>query len=340
MHRLSIHAGSKTIDTPIRNSYFDFIRGVAVLMVVFIHTFSIHGCTNIELFFRQIMNPGVPLFLVSSGFFLAKKRFENFKQFIDFLKHQIPKVYIPMLFWSLPSLYLALQSNPDVLHIVLVMLFGGLSIYYFILLIIGYYILLPLLKRMDPLILLIIVFFITIVYDYLLAYTWFRLTFLQTSFWRADGLVHLIGFFPTGIYLSNSERNYKIWPWILLMDVSLLGSYFETEHIMKLSASNWEHGWGFKPTAIMLSYSMIFVLFSSKLEKMYSKDNLLNRVIVYIGSISFGIYLIHCYCITIIQKNVEIQSWIILWLVTTLLTMLIISLKLMTTQKYKMILGF
>lgn len=56
-----------------RITYFDFLRGVAVLMVVGIHTFpqstfgSISG--NMEIVIRQMINCAVPLFLAISVFF-------------------------------------------------------------------------------------------------------------------------------------------------------------------------------------------------------------------------------------------------------------------------------
>ena len=58
-----------------RNLYFDFLRGVAILMVVGIHTFLGHGgfddfTTKTNTIIRQILNVGVPLFFAISGFFL------------------------------------------------------------------------------------------------------------------------------------------------------------------------------------------------------------------------------------------------------------------------------
>lgn len=53
--------------------YFDFPRGIAVIMVVAIHTFGqAYNYNNISfpaVFLRQIFNCAVPLFCVSSAFF-------------------------------------------------------------------------------------------------------------------------------------------------------------------------------------------------------------------------------------------------------------------------------
>lgn len=60
-----------------RIHYFDFLRGLAVLMVVAIHTNptfgydSFHDATKVAV--RQLLNSAVPLFFAISGYFLASK---------------------------------------------------------------------------------------------------------------------------------------------------------------------------------------------------------------------------------------------------------------------------
>ena len=91
-----------------RVEYYDFLRGIAIIMVVGIHTFvpcpidTTIGC--ISAIVRQILNCSVPNFLVLSGLFLGKKLLDSKEKRISFWKKQIPKVYIPALIWSLPYL--------------------------------------------------------------------------------------------------------------------------------------------------------------------------------------------------------------------------------------------
>ena len=61
-----------------RESWFDFLRGVAVLMVIAIHTFAATSqkeemVGDALIVSRQMLNCAVPLFLAISGYFLAKK---------------------------------------------------------------------------------------------------------------------------------------------------------------------------------------------------------------------------------------------------------------------------
>ena len=134
-----------------RNTYFDFLRGFAIIMVVGIHTIVNYspGFETFEdictILVRSILNCAVPLFLAISGFFIAKKNVSSSKEHLAFLKRQIPKVYIPCLIFSVPYFVLSIYSGREGVLRPLVSLFAcGFSIYYFIALIIQYYALLPL----------------------------------------------------------------------------------------------------------------------------------------------------------------------------------------------------
>lgn len=139
-----------------RNPYFDFLRGFAIIMVVGIHTVVNYSpgfetfediCTIIA---RSLLNCAVPLFLAISGYFIAKKKITSKKEYLLFLKKQIPKVYIPCLIFSVPYFLLAIYSGSNgVLKPLVTMFACGFSVYYFIALIMQYYILLPLFVKFN-----------------------------------------------------------------------------------------------------------------------------------------------------------------------------------------------
>lgn len=81
-----------------RNTYFDFLRAIAIIMVVIIHTHQIGD----SVILRQLVNAAVPIFIAISGFFVSKKTIENKSQYVVFLRRQIPKVYVMIL---MPYLY-------------------------------------------------------------------------------------------------------------------------------------------------------------------------------------------------------------------------------------------
>lgn len=136
-----------------RNNYFDFLRGLAILMVVGIHTFrggnfeSIQGWLSVSI--REILNCAVPLFLAISGFFSRKDVRERIQRHA-FWSHQIPKVYIPVLVWGIPWLILKFIGHSSIIVSIISWAFCGLSIFYFVALIIKYYLLLPVIQLIAP----------------------------------------------------------------------------------------------------------------------------------------------------------------------------------------------
>ena len=127
-----------------RLTYFDFLRGIAILLVVGIHTYTNRpfvGWGNIvQIGIRETINFAVPLFLSVSGFFIGKKRITNTNQYFCFLKRQIPRVYIPAILWSIPIvlfwIYLGHSAIESILKGLLCKVFGP---YYFIALIMQMY---------------------------------------------------------------------------------------------------------------------------------------------------------------------------------------------------------
>ena len=89
-----------------RIPYFDFLRGIAIIMVVCLHCIDYSAMEGpvLNLFgveFRNLLNAAVPLFLAISGYFMANKKTDTPTAYKEFLKRQAVKVYIPMLVLSL-----------------------------------------------------------------------------------------------------------------------------------------------------------------------------------------------------------------------------------------------
>lgn len=136
-----------------RLTYFDFLRGLAILLVVGIHTYTARpfaGWDNIvQIGIRETINFAVPLFLSISGYFIGKKIISNSSQYFSFLKRQLPRVYIPAVLWSIPIvlfwIFLGHSTMDSISKGLLCKAFGP---YYFIALIMQMYILHPIVKSM------------------------------------------------------------------------------------------------------------------------------------------------------------------------------------------------
>lgn len=292
-----------------RVAWFDFLRGVAILMVVAIHTFAStlqkeELVGDVLILFRQVLNCSVPLFLAISGFFLAKKREE--RSYIRFWKHQIPKVYVPTLIWSLPYLALHIWQGNDWAEGIVIFLLCGFSVYYFIALIIQYYLLLPMLVKVK-LGGVIITFFITILAIGLVSYLDLIEGYNMSTLVRGGPFPVWLVFFTIGIYLGNmKERTYRLWPWFLVLVIGLFLSFLETRWLYPIH----HIGYGIKPSTHVYSLAVIIVLFSDKIQKMFTFDSFLFSVFVRLGRISFGVYLIHCFFIMAFSRLPFHLGWL------------------------------
>lgn len=307
-----------------RNLYFDTLRGIAILMVVAIHTFIACEFDNFQsicaISMREIFNVAVPLFLAISGFFIGLKKFESNYQILTFWKKQIPKVYIPTLFWSVPYLTLALYHQQSLLKNILVFLLCGYSIYYFIALIIQCYLLLPFIqKKMLNYAMGGVILCLSLICVAVISYT--SITRFPLIVFAGPVIVWVI-FFWIGVFLSRSERNYKIG-WIF---VGVLISFALMLIETKLRHEATGGGYGIKPSSFIFSFLMILLLLSKRMEQKYVKDNIINKVLTVVGDYSFPIYLIHCFVITIVFHFVTISNWILRWTIVVAITMLFICL--------------
>ena len=127
-----------------RVAYFDFLRGLAIMMVVGIHTYTLGEDGTVV---RQMLNTAAPLFIAISGYFLSQKKMENKDDYFAFLKKQLPKVYLPVLVWSVPLYALALYSGSSIIKQTIMLLGCGLSIYYFVAFIMQCYLVHPVINN-------------------------------------------------------------------------------------------------------------------------------------------------------------------------------------------------
>lgn len=303
-------------------TYFVFLRGIAIMMVVAIHTFPrvpFDGIFNIlQVLIRQIVGCPVPLFLALSGFFLGKKTLESKEQRLIFWKNQISKVYIPALIWSLPFFALSLKNGSPLLSSSVNLFLMGYSIYYFIALIIQCYLLIPFLQKIDFRQWGGVIFFVSITCGFFVA--WLGANGLPLILYAGPCVTWLV-FFCLGIYLGRNERNYRIKPLIVGLLFSIILMIIESYILDSFGKS----GYGLKPSVYIYSLFVILILFSKKLQDAFDEELLINKCISYIGKISFGIYLIHYYLIMIIAILPIEHIWIVRWLSAMLMTVLTIK---------------
>ena len=317
-----------------RIAYFDFMRGLAIMMVVGIHTYTLGKDSTVV---RQLLNTAVPLFIAISGYCLSQKRMENKDDYLFFLKKKFSKVYLPVLVWSLPLYAIALYSGSSIIKQTILLLSCGLSIYYFVAFIMQCYVVLPVINN-----------YISgnkrrvVIVSCLISFAWIAgVMYMNTIQGKGIPLILYAGplpcwlmFFVLGVMIGHKpERNYSI---ILPMVIAILGfilSVIETDYLL----DHYGKGVGIKPSSFIYSAGMIFLMFSNKVEKLLSQTGVVYRFIIWIGSLSFSIYLIHCYFVSYLVKRLPIDSWLLQWAIALLLTVafILILRKLLPTKYHK-----
>ena len=317
-----------------RNTYFDFLRGLAIMMVVGIHTYTLGKDSTVV---RQLLNTAVPLFIAISGYCLSQKRMENKDDYLFFLKKKFSKVYLPVLVWSLPLYAIALYSGSSIIKQTILLLSCGLSIYYFVAFIMQCYVVLPIINN-----------YISgnkrrvVIVSCLISFAWIAgVMYMNTIQGKGIPLILYAGplpcwlmFFVLGVMIGHKpERNYSI---ILPMVIAILGfilSVIETDYLL----DHYGKGVGIKPSSFIYSAGMIFLMFSNKVENLIRRTGAIYRFIIWIGSLSFGIYLVHCYFISFFVKRLPIDSWLLQWSLALFLTVVFILIlrKLLPTKYHK-----
>ena len=317
-----------------RNTYFDFLRGLAIMMVVGIHTYTLGKDSTVV---RQLLNTAVPLFIAISGYCLSQKRMENKDDYLFFLKKKFSKVYLPVLVWSLPLYAIALYSGSSIIKQTILLLSCGLSIYYFVAFIMQCYVVLPVINN-----------YISgnkrrvVIVSCLISFAWIAgVMYMNTIQGKGIPLILYAGplpcwlmFFVLGVMIGHKpERNYSIF---LPMVITILGfilSVIETDYLL----DHYGKGVGIKPSSYIYSAGMIFLMFSNKVENLIRRTGAIYRFIIWIGSLSFGIYLVHCYFISFFVKRLPIDSWLLQWSLALFLTLVFILIlrKLLPTKYHK-----
>lgn len=311
---------------PKRISYFDALRGLAIVMVVAIHSFGYcYSYLNVDclvLIIRNIFNVAVPIFLVISGFFLADKIMADWKGYVFFLKHQVSRVYIPVLFCSIPFLYRDL--NAEISAVPFVKFFScSYSVYYFVAVILQCYLLLPLIKK--KLSTFIVLFFFSGAF-WLLFYSYFLTIHKGISLPLIiyAGHIFMWGFFfCLGILFKR--KGLPQVPFKLLIPaliVCVVCSLLESNHIMTNTESM--TGVGQKFSAFIVNILLVFFFFHKKTLALVSckENSSVYRMFTKLGKYSFGIYLVHLFVLARVAPFMkEIQFASIRWILCTFLTL-------------------
>lgn len=132
-------------------------------------------------------------------------------------------------------------------------------------------------------------------------------------------------FFMLGVYYAKSPINYTVKQSVVTIIIGLMLECIETYYLNM----NYGGGYGIKISSFIYSIGIIMLLFTPKVKSMYT-SNKLTSMIAYLGRISFGIYLIHCYVIKIANFIFPVGSWALSWIIVIMIT----TIAIMISRKY------
>lgn len=108
-----------------------------------------------------------------------------------------------------------------------------------------------------------------------------------------------IVFFVLGVIMAGKNRDYKIGVILAGLVIVLLFQVIEARYLCLQSLHG--IGFGIKPSSFLFSVLVILLLFSKRIKSTYN-DNRFNRLIAYIGRVSFVVYLSHTLVILFIAR--------------------------------------
>lgn len=194
------------------------------------------------------------------------------------------------------------------------MIVCGFSIYYFIALIIQFYLLLPILQKfkdiMMPISMIITMLTISLI-TYLTQTQGIQLPLII----YAGPFVTWFAFFMYGVYHSSTKTNYSL---AVAITVVIIGFVLECIETFWLN-TKYGGGCGIKPSAYVYSFGVIMLFLSPKVKSSY-KSNRVTSIIAYIGKISFGIYLIHCFVINGLGGMLHVFGWGLSWIAVVIIS--------------------
>ena len=235
------------------------------------------------------------------------------------------KVYIPLLVFSFLYLINDLMHNRDFIKSLLKFLVGGYSVYYFVALIIQFYVLLPLFRKYrivrNPFI------------SGLVSLLWVSLyTYVIRPIHPLPLLLYggpvwcFIVYFSLGstFQLDNLKERVNLQVCCIIACVMLIISCLESYFIMGMTNSL--TGVGLKPSVVLFSIFVCAILYSDTCSASFS-ESALTKHLSKLGRYSYGIYLLHMYCLWLVSKFIIKTGFTISdyrlfwWLVYTLIVL-------------------
>jgi surface polysaccharide O-acyltransferase-like enzyme len=302
-----------------RFKYLDWLRSLAIIGVVFVHTFDpfdskflwSNAITPFQIVIAGLVRFCVPMFVMISGALLLDKT----DDVISFYIKRTSKVLLPLIFWSLLFILWLFKTQENfILYDVLFKLIIFGQPYYLIFVLLGLYIATPFLRTMirslskNELIGVTLFCFVVSSFHWMLQEWLIAPRNILPNF-SISYFVQFLGYFLAG-FLLKKHTDKSINPWnISLMTVTYLFTIISTMFLTSLYGASHKGliFWGYLSPNIAI-YSICFFIFIKQFSIKFSSTNSLNSLMKTISLHSFGIYFIHQYLIDLLTTRATISS--------------------------------
>ncbi len=282
-----------------RDISLDYIRTVAMLMIVFCHFFQIINCLNLAFW----LNTGVQIFLILSARLMYKKRFENWKQIFTFYKDKLIRIMLPVWIYLFAiCAVLLLIKYPLSIKAAIVYALGGaafiksgvlgLGHFWYISIILIAYILVPVLSLFaDRLKKAKLTAFIPVCI--------FALTFLVAIFYLVGNASYgvnlglfVISYYVFSRYSDTENREKKMIKLIWLPTLVMIVARLLLEHF---GVSEWKHYGVYDSVFVPICKSLLAFLVYSGIYVISSKTRCkwLDKIVLAVSAVSFEVYITH-----------------------------------------------
>lgn len=287
-----------------RIDYIDFLRVIALLMVVIIHVsaFFFFGATvgsktwMIAHFFDTLSRPAVPIFIMVSG--LTQLLSDKALSLKSYLGQRSIRVIVPLFFWSIIYIVWSSIKNHEAINFnnfLLNFLSGNVYYHlYFLYIIFGLYLLTPLLKnfiaqakKKD---------FLYAIGLWILAISVFP---LMEKFWGIRiyylliPITGYIGYYLAGYFISTIPHVKKMFLFAIWIIANLV-TFFGTWTISKKTGDLDQFFYGYTSlTVIAAAFTLFIYIKQVDFSSFYARFPYFKKFISLAASTSFSIYLIH-----------------------------------------------
>lgn len=300
----------KVVNGKNRIFYLDFIRALAIILVILAHVTRLFFYNSqLGSFNMHISAPfidfgvlGVPLFLMISGALLLNRDYELF----DFLNRRFTRVLIPFLFWGVVFPIVKIYTDGEVATVANFYKMFINDNYWFVWMILGIYLFIPVINsfvkeyEMKGVEYFLVIWLVVMFLNTIGKYPFHQ---LELSYFAG-----YLGYFVLGYYLSAKKFNLSDKSLLLIgIVIFLIFSIINIDHTLSLSFIKGKLlYYKYETIVTVLQSAGLFMLIryftlcsindkTSFKYKIYSffKDTAIFKIIFSISIFSYGIYLCH-----------------------------------------------